>query len=310
MPHHQRPAPLVNQRLGPRPGNDFRPDPGRVAHGDGNQRLECFGCIGWGPRKDCTRPPLGRQSQLRQDQGLMKIAAEAVRDIDRGRLQPAGCGEVWRRTPRVRSCRKRYLVFMRACIQRVSRAAVAVARRSAAASDPACWSCWASPAATPRPTPQKLAEKIGGLRIFEDGEGKMNRSLAEVGGAMLIVSQFTLLGDCRHGRRPDFTAAAPPDVAETALPRLRARGGRPRRHSGHRPLPPAHGGRIGQRRPRHAHRRELKKPQPSVGFAQRWKTLSIHAAVVARTPDSAPGDCDQDHCGCRTSTAESTASAA
>jgi D-tyrosyl-tRNA(Tyr) deacylase len=62
---------------------------------------------------------------------------------------------------------------------------------------------------------RELAEKITGLRIFEDGEGKMNRSLADVGGAMLIVSQFTLLGDCRRGRRPDFTAAAPPEVAET-----------------------------------------------------------------------------------------------
>jgi D-aminoacyl-tRNA deacylase len=61
---------------------------------------------------------------------------------------------------------------------------------------------------------KKLAEKVAGLRIFEDGEGKMNLSLAEVGGAMLVISQFTLLGDCRRGRRPDFTAAAPLDVAE------------------------------------------------------------------------------------------------
>jgi D-tyrosyl-tRNA(Tyr) deacylase len=59
-----------------------------------------------------------------------------------------------------------------------------------------------------------LAKKIAGLRIFEDDAGKMNRSLAEVGGSMLVVSQFTLLGDCRHGRRPDFTAAAPPELAE------------------------------------------------------------------------------------------------
>ena len=62
---------------------------------------------------------------------------------------------------------------------------------------------------------RKLAEKIAGLRIFEDDEGKMNRSLADVGGGMLIVSQFTLLGDCRRGRRPDFTAAAGPELAET-----------------------------------------------------------------------------------------------
>jgi len=59
-----------------------------------------------------------------------------------------------------------------------------------------------------------LADKIVGLRIFEDDEGKMNRSLAEVGGAMLVVSQFTLYGDCRKGRRPSFTSAAPPELAE------------------------------------------------------------------------------------------------
>jgi D-tyrosyl-tRNA(Tyr) deacylase len=59
-----------------------------------------------------------------------------------------------------------------------------------------------------------LAEKIAGLRVFEDDAGKMNRSLAEVGGAMLVVSQFTLYGDCRRGRRPSFVEAAPPELAE------------------------------------------------------------------------------------------------
>jgi D-tyrosyl-tRNA(Tyr) deacylase len=59
-----------------------------------------------------------------------------------------------------------------------------------------------------------LAEKVVGLRVFEDEAGKMNRSLAEVGGAMLVVSQFTLYGDCRRGRRPSFTEAAPPELAE------------------------------------------------------------------------------------------------
>ena len=59
-----------------------------------------------------------------------------------------------------------------------------------------------------------MAEKISNLRIFEDDKGKMNRSLVDIGGDMLVVSQFTLCGDARHGRRPSFTEAAPPELAE------------------------------------------------------------------------------------------------
>jgi D-tyrosyl-tRNA(Tyr) deacylase len=60
----------------------------------------------------------------------------------------------------------------------------------------------------------KLAEKVVGLRAFADEEGKMNRSVQEVSGELLVVSQFTLLADCRAGRRPSFTEAAEPSEAE------------------------------------------------------------------------------------------------
>ncbi len=72
------------------------------------------------------------------------------------------------------------------------------------------------------------ANKLAGLRVFPDDEGKMSRSVEDIGGGVLVVSQFTLYGDVRKGRRPSFTAAAPPERAEAlylqVVDRLRERG--------------------------------------------------------------------------------------
>lgn len=67
---------------------------------------------------------------------------------------------------------------------------------------------------------QWLAKKIAGLRIFEDAEGKFNLSLQDVDGAALVISQFTLYADARKGRRPSFTHAAPPEIAEPLVRRF------------------------------------------------------------------------------------------
>ena len=72
-------------------------------------------------------------------------------------------------------------------------------------------------------TADRLAEKIAKLRIFADGDGKFDRSVVDVGGAVLVVSQFTLLGDTAKGKRPSFTAAARPEVAETLYERFAER---------------------------------------------------------------------------------------
>lgn len=67
---------------------------------------------------------------------------------------------------------------------------------------------------------QWLAKKIAGLRVFEDDEGKFNLSIKDVGGSLLVVSQFTLYADARKGRRPSFVDAAPPEVAEPLVERF------------------------------------------------------------------------------------------
>lgn len=102
---------------------------------------------------------------------------------------------------------------MRAVLQRVSRAKVTIAGLTAGEIGPGLLVLLG---VTHDDTPEQakwLAEKIVGLRIFNDAEGKMNRDVTEVGGSLLIVSQFTLYGDCKKGRRPSFIDAARPEVA-------------------------------------------------------------------------------------------------
>jgi D-aminoacyl-tRNA deacylase len=103
---------------------------------------------------------------------------------------------------------------MRACIQRVRSAEVRVAGEVCGRIGSGMLVLLGVAAGDTEADARQLARKIAGLRIFEDAGQKMNLALADVGGAMLVVSQFTLLGDCRKGRRPDFTAAAPPELAE------------------------------------------------------------------------------------------------
>ncbi|MCE5268844.1 MAG: D-tyrosyl-tRNA(Tyr) deacylase [Planctomycetaceae bacterium] len=103
---------------------------------------------------------------------------------------------------------------MLACVQRVRHASVTVAGEVCGRIDTGMLVLLGVAQQDTEAEAEWLAAKIAGLRVFEDDEGKMNLSLADVRGSMLVVSQFTLLGDCRRGRRPDFTAAAPPEVAE------------------------------------------------------------------------------------------------
>jgi D-tyrosyl-tRNA(Tyr) deacylase len=104
---------------------------------------------------------------------------------------------------------------MRACVQRVSRAHVTVNGQLAGRIGHGLLVLLGIDQRDIESDAHYLAEKISTLRIFGDDQGKMNRSLQDVAGAMLVVSQFTLLGDCRRGRRPSFIQAAAPATAET-----------------------------------------------------------------------------------------------
>ncbi len=103
---------------------------------------------------------------------------------------------------------------MRACVQRVSSARVVVDGETVGEIGRGLLVLLGVAAADDDDDLRWLVDKIVGLRIFEDSGGKMNLALADVGGELLVVSQFTLLGDCRKGRRPSFIAAAPPERAE------------------------------------------------------------------------------------------------
>ena len=102
---------------------------------------------------------------------------------------------------------------MRAVVQRVSRASVKVNGRLTANIGEGLLVLLGVAQDDTDADARYLAEKVAGLRIFEDAEGKMNRSVIDVGGEVLAVSQFTLLGDVRKGKRPSFEAAARPERA-------------------------------------------------------------------------------------------------
>ena len=103
---------------------------------------------------------------------------------------------------------------MRAVVQRVSEARVEVDGQVVGAIDRGFLVLLGVAQGDTAADAAYLAEKTAGLRVFEDAAGKMNLALNDVGGAVLAVSQFTLLGDCRKGRRPGFTDAAAPELAD------------------------------------------------------------------------------------------------
>jgi len=100
---------------------------------------------------------------------------------------------------------------MRVVVQRVLRAAVSVGGETISEIGPGICVLLGVGNGDTEEDSLWLADKLVNLRIFEDGEGRMNRSLLDVGGAALLVSQFTLYGDCRKGRRPSFVGAAAPE---------------------------------------------------------------------------------------------------
>ncbi len=110
---------------------------------------------------------------------------------------------------------------MRALLQRVSRASVVVDGQAVGAIGHGFLVLLGIGQEDSEAQVKTLSEKIVHLRVFEDDEGKMNRSLLDIGGQMLVVSQFTLYANVRKGRRPSFTDAAPPAIAELLVERFK-----------------------------------------------------------------------------------------
>jgi D-tyrosyl-tRNA(Tyr) deacylase len=111
---------------------------------------------------------------------------------------------------------------MRIVLQRVRRGSVSVADRPVAEIGPGVVILLGVGPDDSEEQARYLVEKIANLRIFEDEQGKINRSLLEVGGAAIVVSQFTLYADTRKGRRPSFTGAASPELAQPLVERFAA----------------------------------------------------------------------------------------
>ena len=111
---------------------------------------------------------------------------------------------------------------MRALVQRVSRAAVEVDGEEVAGIGPGLLVLIGVRTGDTAEQADRLAGKLERLRVFEDGDGKLNLSVRDVGGEILCVPQFTLYGDARKGNRPSFVEAAPPELAEALYEAVRA----------------------------------------------------------------------------------------
>jgi D-aminoacyl-tRNA deacylase len=110
---------------------------------------------------------------------------------------------------------------MRALVQRVSQAVVEMDGREMTAIGPGLLVLVGVRTGDGEQQADKLARKLLALRVFEDGEGRMNLNVGDAGGELLCVSQFTLYGDTRKGNRPSFVEAAPPELAEPLYERVR-----------------------------------------------------------------------------------------